>query len=39
MIYIEFLSYANDMNLLEDNMETGKKHTETSIDGSKVVGL
>jgi hypothetical protein len=33
------LAYADDVNLLEDNIDTIKKNTETSIDSSKEVGL
>jgi hypothetical protein len=35
----ELLSYADDMNLLGDNIETIKKNIETLIDTSKDVGL
>jgi ABC-type siderophore export system fused ATPase/permease subunit len=31
--------YADDVNLLGDNIDTIKKNTETLIDGSKEVGL
>jgi hypothetical protein len=31
-------SYADDVNLLEDNIDTLKENTDTSIDGSKEVG-
>jgi hypothetical protein len=31
--------YANDVNLLEDNLHVIKKDTETVIDASKEVGL
>jgi hypothetical protein len=33
------LAYADDMNLLGNNMGTIKKNTETLIDASKEVGL
>jgi hypothetical protein len=33
------LAYANDVNLLGDNIDTIKKNTETIIDASKEVGL
>jgi hypothetical protein len=33
------LAYADDVNLLEDNVDTIKKNTETLIDASKEVGL
>jgi hypothetical protein len=35
----QLLAYADDMNLLGDNIDTMKKNTETSIDASKKVGL
>jgi sorting nexin-29 len=35
----QLLSYADDMNLLGDNIDTIKKNTETLIDASKQVGL
>jgi hypothetical protein len=35
----QLLAYAEDMNLLEDNMETITKSTEILIDVSKEVGL
>jgi hypothetical protein len=35
----QLLVYADDMNLLGDNIDTIKKHTETLIDASKEVGL
>jgi hypothetical protein len=35
----QLLAYANDVNLLGDNIDTIKKNTETLIDGSKEVGL
>jgi hypothetical protein len=35
----QLLSYADDMNLFEDNIDTTKKDTETLIDASKDVGL
>jgi uncharacterized protein YdcH (DUF465 family) len=34
-----FLSYADDVNLLGDNIDTIEKNTETVIDASKEVGL
>jgi hypothetical protein len=33
------LAYADDVNLLADNMDTIKRNTETLIDASKDVGL
>jgi hypothetical protein len=33
------LAYVDDVNLLEDNIDTIKKNTETSIDANKEVGL
>jgi hypothetical protein len=33
------LAYADDVNLLGDNIHTIKKNTETLIDASKEVGL
>jgi hypothetical protein len=33
------LVYADDVNLLGDNIDTIKKNTETSTDASKEVGL
>jgi hypothetical protein len=33
------LVYADDVNLLGDNIDTIKKNTQTLIDASKVVGL
>jgi hypothetical protein len=33
------LVYADDVNLLRDNVDTIKKNTETLIDHSKEVGL
>jgi hypothetical protein len=33
------LVYADDVNLLSDNIDTIKKNTETLIDASKEVGL
>jgi hypothetical protein len=35
----QLLVYADDVNLLGDNIETINKNTETSIDASKEVGL
>jgi hypothetical protein len=35
----QLLLYADDVNLLGDNIDTIKKNTETLIDGSKEVGL
>jgi hypothetical protein len=35
----ELLAYADDVNLLGDNIDTRKKNTETLIDASKDVGL
>jgi hypothetical protein len=35
----QLLAYADDVNLLEDNVDTIKKNIETSIDASKEVGL
>jgi hypothetical protein len=35
----QFLTYADDVNLLGDNIDTIKKNTETLIDASKEVGL
>jgi hypothetical protein len=35
----QLLAYADDANLLGDNIETINKNTETLIDGSKEVGL
>jgi hypothetical protein len=34
-----FLAYADDVNVLGDNIDTIKKNTEIVIDGSKEVGL
>jgi hypothetical protein len=34
-----FLACAEDVNLLEDNIDTIKKNTDTLIDASKEVGL
>jgi hypothetical protein len=33
------LSYADDVNLVENNIDTINKNTETLIDASKEVGL
>jgi hypothetical protein len=35
----KLLVYADDVNLLEDNIDTIKRNTETLIDASKEVGL
>jgi hypothetical protein len=35
----QLLVYADEVNLLGDNVNTIKKNTETLIDASKVVGL
>jgi hypothetical protein len=35
----QLLAYANDVNLLGDNIDTLEKNTETLIDASKDVGL
>jgi hypothetical protein len=35
----QLLTYANDVNLLGDNIDTIEKNTETLIDASKEVGL
>jgi sorting nexin-29 len=35
----QILAYADDVNLLGDNIDTAKKNTETLIDPSKEVGL
>jgi hypothetical protein len=35
----QLLFYADDLNILVDNIDTIKKNTETLIDVSKVVGL
>jgi hypothetical protein len=35
----QILAYADDMNLLGDNINTVKKNTETLTDASKEVGL
>jgi hypothetical protein len=35
----QLLTYADDVNLLGDNIDTTKKNTETLIDASKEVGL
>jgi hypothetical protein len=35
----QLLAYADDMNLLGDDIDTTKKNTETLIDASKEVGL
>jgi hypothetical protein len=35
----QLLVYADDVNLLGDNIDTLKKNTETLIDANKEVGL
>jgi hypothetical protein len=35
----QLLAYADDVNLLGDNLDTIKKNTETLIDANKEVGL
>jgi hypothetical protein len=35
----QLLDYAEDVNLLGDNIDTIKENTDTSIDASKEVGL
>jgi hypothetical protein len=35
----QLLAYTDDVNLLEDNIDTIKKNTETLIDANKEVGL
>jgi hypothetical protein len=35
----QLLAYADDVNLLGDNIDTIKKNKETLIDASKEVGL
>jgi hypothetical protein len=35
----QLLAYADDVNLLDDNVDTIKKNTQTLIDASKEVGL
>jgi hypothetical protein len=35
----QLLAYADDVNLLRDNIDTIKRNTETLIDASKEVGL
>jgi hypothetical protein len=39
IIQYRLLTYADDVNLLEDNIDAIKKSTETLIDASKEVGL
>jgi hypothetical protein len=36
---LNLLAYADDVNLLRDNIDTTKKNTETLIDASEEVGL
>jgi hypothetical protein len=36
---LQLLAYADDVNLLADNIDTIKKNTEILIDASKEVGL
>jgi hypothetical protein len=35
----QLLAYADEVNLLEDNIETIKRNTETLFDSGKEVGL
>jgi hypothetical protein len=35
----QLLAYADDVNLLRDNIDAIEKNTETLIDASKEVGL
>jgi hypothetical protein len=35
----QLLVYADDMNLLGDNIDTIKRNTQTFIDASKEIGL
>jgi hypothetical protein len=35
----QLLAYADDVNLLGDNIDTNNKNTQTVIDASKEVGL
>jgi hypothetical protein len=35
----QLLVYADDVNLVEDNIDTIKKNTDTLIDATKEVGL
>jgi hypothetical protein len=35
----QLLVYADDVNLLGDNVDTSKNNTQTSVDGSKEIGL
>jgi hypothetical protein len=35
----QFLAYADDVNLLGDNIDTVKENTESLIDANKDVGL
>jgi hypothetical protein len=35
----QFLAYADDVNLLGDNIDTAKKNTEILNDNSKKIGL
>jgi hypothetical protein len=35
----QLLAYADDVNILEDNIDTIKKNTETLIDATRDIGL
>jgi hypothetical protein len=35
----QLLAYVDDMNLLEDNIDTLRTNTETVIDASREIGL